>query len=114
MAFRARLLAFILALSFLQLTPAYAAVDEDWTTPIPPFQIADGLYYVGSRDLAAYLITTPQGDILLNANYISSPPQIRHSVEQLGFNWRDIKILLISHAHVDHAGGAAEILRQTG
>ena len=56
----------------------------------------------------------PPGDILINANYTSSPPQIRHSVEQLGFRWRDIRILLISHAHVDHAGGAARILRETG
>lgn len=89
-------------------------MNRDWTTPIPPFRIADNLYYVGSRDLAAYLITTPQGDVLLNANYTTSPPQIRHSVEQLGFRWRDIRILLVSHAHVDHAGGAAQILRETG
>ena len=101
-----------LALSLLSL-PASAA-DPNWTTPVAPFKIADGLFYVGSRDLAAYLITTPQGDILVNANYTSSPPQIRRSVETLGFHWRDIKILLISHAHVDHAGGAGQILRETG
>ncbi len=93
---------------------ARAAVHADWTTQIAPFRIADNLYYVGSQDLAAYLVTTPQGDILLNANYTSSPPQIRSSVEKLGFHWRDVKILLVSHAHVDHAGGAAEILRETG
>ncbi len=93
---------------------AGAAVDKDWTTAIPPFQIGDNLYYVGSRDLAAYLVTTPQGSILINANYTSSPPQIRHSVQILGFRWRDIRILLISHAHADHAGGAAGILRETG
>ncbi len=90
------------------------AVNPDWTTPLAPFRIADNLYYVGSRDLAAYLVLTPAGDILINSNYTSSPPQIRHSVEQLGFRWSDIKILLISHAHVDHAGGSAAILRQTG
>ncbi len=94
--------------------PAHGAVNADWTTPVAPFRIADNLYYVGSKDLAAYLITTPGGDILLNANYTSSPPLIRRSVEKLGFHWRDIKILLVSHAHVDHAGGAAEILRETG
>lgn len=94
--------------------PCAFAVNADWTTPIPPFRIADNLFYVGSRDLAAYLITTPQGNILLNANYTSSPPQIRHSVEQLGFHWKDTRILLISHAHIDHAGGAAQILRETG
>ncbi len=91
-----------------------AAVNPDWTTALPPFQIADGLYYVGSRDLAAYPVTTPAGNILINANYTSSPPQIRRSVEQLGFPWRDTKVLLVSHDHVDHAGGAAEIVRETG
>jgi metallo-beta-lactamase class B len=83
-------------------------------TPIAPFRIADNLYYVGSQDLASYLIVTPAGDILINANLASSPPLIRASIEQLGFHMRDIKILLISHAHFDHDGGAAELLRLTG
>lgn len=90
-----------------------AADHPEWTTPLPPFRIADNLYYVGSRDLAAYLITTPAGNILINANLESSPPLIRASVEQLGFAWKDTKILLNSHAHSDHVGGAAEILRET-
>lgn len=114
MRYLARPLALLSLFILLLLQPARAAVNQDWTTPIVPFRIADNLYYVGSRDLAAYLVTTPEGDILLNANYTSSPPQIRHSVEQLGFHWHDVKILLISHAHVDHAGGAAQILRETG
>ena len=92
---------------------AHAQSHPDWTTPLTPFRIAPNLYYVGSRDLAAYLITTPAGDILINSNLTSSPPQIRHSVEQLGFHFSDIKILLISHAHSDHAGGSAAILKQT-
>jgi metallo-beta-lactamase class B len=90
-----------------------AQQNPDWTTPLAPFRIAPNLYYVGSRDLASYLITTPAGDILLNSNLASSPPQIRHSVEQLGFHFSDIKILLISHAHSDHASGSAAILQQT-
>jgi metallo-beta-lactamase class B len=89
------------------------AVPADWTTPIAPFKISDSLYYVGSRDLAAYLIVTPQGNILINANLESSPPQIRRSVEQLGFRWTDTKILLSSQAHYDHAAGAAEVLQET-
>ena len=93
---------------------AYAGTNPDWTTPLAPFRIADNLYYVGSRDLAAYLVVTPAGDILINSNIPSSPPLLRRSVEQLGFRWSDIRILLISHAHVDHAGGSAAILRQTG
>jgi metallo-beta-lactamase class B len=92
---------------------ASAQSHPDWTTPLTPFRIAPNLYYVGSRDLASYLITTPAGDILLNSNLASSPPQIRHSIEQLGFHFSDIKIL-ISHAHSDHASGSAAILKQTG
>jgi metallo-beta-lactamase class B len=106
-----------LLLTFALLLPAAqqprVVIRPEWTTPLSPFQIADNLYYVGSQDLAAYLITTPQGDILINSNLPSSPPLIRHSVEQLGFHWSDIKILLIGHAHSDHAGGSAQVLRET-
>jgi metallo-beta-lactamase class B len=93
---------------------ARAQVNPEWTTPLPPFQIADNLYYVGSQDLAAYLVTTPAGNILINANLETSPPQIRASVEKLGFRWADTKILLNSQAHFDHMAGAAQILRETG
>jgi metallo-beta-lactamase class B len=91
-----------------------AANPPEWTRSMPPFRIAGNLYYVGSEDLAAFLVVTPKGNILINSNLASSPPQIRHSVEQLGFHWRDTKVLLISHAHSDHAAGSAEVLRQTG
>ncbi len=93
--------------------PALAQTNPAWTTPLPPFQIADNLYYVGSEDLAAYLVTTPAGNILINANLETSPPQIRASIETLGFRWADIKIMLNGQAHFDHMGGAAEILRET-
>jgi metallo-beta-lactamase class B len=93
---------------------ARAQMNPEWTTPLPPFQIADNLYYVGSQDLAAYLVTTPAGNILINANLETSPPQIRASVEKLGFRWADTKILLNSQAHFDHMAGAAQILRETG
>ncbi len=88
-------------------------MPADWTTPLPPFQIADNLYYVGSRDLAVYLITTPSGNILINAGIETSPPLIRASVEKLGFRWKDTKILLNGQAHSDHMGGAAQVLRET-
>lgn len=94
--------------------PALSADDPNWTTPIAPFHIAGNLYYVGSKDLASYLIVTPQGDILINSNLESSVAQIRRSVEQLGFRFTDIRILLISHAHWDHDSGSAEVKRQTG
>ena len=98
---------------FLALT-ARAEVSPEWTMPLPPFQIADNLYYVGSQDLAAFLVTTPAGNILINANLETSPPQIRASAEKLGFGWADTKILLNSQAHFDHMAGAAQILRETG
>ena len=85
----------------------------DWMTPIAPFKIADNLYYVGSRDLASYLIVTPQGDILINSSLEGSPALIRKSIEQLGFRFTDVHILLISHAHWDHDAGSAEVKRQT-
>lgn len=95
------------------LAPAQAAPNPAWTRPFPPFRIAGNLYYVGSEDLASYLIVTPKGDILLNSNLESSPPLIRKSIEALGFHFSDIKILLISHGHYDHCAGSAEILRET-
>ncbi len=88
-------------------------VPDSWTTPLEPFQITDDLYYVGSQDLASYLVVTSEGNILINANLASSPTQIRASVEKLGFGWTDTRILLNSQAHSDHMGGAAAIVRET-
>lgn len=92
---------------------SHAAADPAWTTPIAPFQIADNLYYVGSQDLASYLVVTPKGNILINANLETSPSQIRASVEKLGFRWSDTRILLNSQAHFDHMAGAAVVIRET-
>ena len=72
------------------------------------------MYYVGSRGLASYLITTPAGHILINSNLKTSVPLIRASIEKLGFHFEDVKILLISHAHFDHDAGSAEIKKLTG
>src|SRR5947209_2981164 len=91
-----------------------AANPPEWTRPFPPFHIAGNLYYVGSEDLAAYLIITPKGNILINSNLESSPAQIKQSVEVLGFKFADTKILLISHAHFDHCAGSARIVKMTG
>ncbi len=88
--------------------------NPEWTTPFPPYRVVGNVYYVGSKDLASYLITTPQGHILINSNLKSSVPLIRKSVEALGFRFSDVKILLISHAHFDHAAGSALIKQQTG
>jgi metallo-beta-lactamase class B len=101
----------------LLLVPAsllWGAPHPEWTTPVAPFRIADNLYYVGSQDLASYLVVTPKGDILINSSLESSPALIKKSVEQLGFHFSDIKILLISHSHGDHDAGSAEVKRLTG
>jgi metallo-beta-lactamase class B len=95
-------------------TPAFAQGNPGWTTPVAPFRIADGLYYVGSQDLASYLVVTPAGNILINSSLESSPALIRKSVEQAGFKYGDIKILLISHAHGDHDAGSAAVIDETG
>jgi metallo-beta-lactamase class B len=86
----------------------------DWTNPFPPYKIIGNIYYVGSQGLAAYLITTPQGNILINSNLEKSVPQIRESIEKLGFHFSDTKILLISHAHWDHCSGSATVKELTG
>jgi metallo-beta-lactamase class B len=87
---------------------------SDWTNPFPPYRIIGNIYYVGSRGLASYLITTPQGNILINSNLEKSVPMIRESVEKLGFHFSDTKILLISHAHWDHCAGSAAVKELTG
>ena len=104
---------FKLALAVFLLA-AVAAADATWTEAFPAYRIVGDLYYVGSRGLASFLIATPQGNILINSDLISSPPLIRASVEKLGLHWRDTKILLISHAHYDHCAGSAAVKRQTG
>jgi metallo-beta-lactamase class B len=91
-----------------------AQINPDWRIPFPPHRVIGNLYYVGSRDLASYLITTPQGNILINSSLESSVPLIRASVEKLGFRFTDIKILLISHAHWDHCAGSALLKELTG
>jgi len=90
------------------------AQDASWTTPFPAFRIADNLYYVGTKGLASYLVTSPRGHILINSDLESNVPQIKASVEQLGFKFNDIRILLISHAHWDHDAGSALVKRMTG
>lgn len=104
-------------LTFVILTAAIWARGQsfsDWTEPFPPHKVAGNLYYVGSAGLASYLITTPEGHVLINSSLEESVPLIRASVEKLGFKFTDIKVLLISHAHSDHCAGSAEIIRLTG
>ena len=105
-------LGLILALALA--SSALAQDNAEWTEPFPPFRIAGNLYYVGSKGLANYLITTPQGNILINSDLESNVPLIKASIEKLGFQFDDTKILLISHAHWDHDAGSAKIKEMTG
>jgi len=107
------LLSRLLLVLFCTSTLVHAKTNPSWTTSIAPFRIADNLYYVGSQELASYLVVTPKGNILINASLATSPLQIRASVEKLGFRWTDIRILLNSQAHADHMAGAAEVIRET-
>jgi metallo-beta-lactamase class B len=103
-----------LALIALLVGSASAQSPSDWLEPYPPFKVAGPLYYVGSKGLASYLVTTPQGHILINSSMEANVPLIQASVEQLGFKFTDIKILLISHAHWDHDAGSALVKKLTG
>jgi metallo-beta-lactamase class B len=107
-------LATLLLLASALAPSALAQNNPDWTEPFPPFHIAGNLYYVGSRGLASYLITTPAGNILINSDLEANVPMIKASIEKLGFKFMDTKILLISHAHFDHDAGSALIKESTG
>jgi len=86
----------------------------DQSTAFPPHKIVGNIYYVGTRTLSSFLIVTPAGDILLDSTYERNVPVIRGSVEQLGFKFSDIKILLGNHAHGDHQEGDAMVKQLTG
>jgi metallo-beta-lactamase class B len=111
---KSRLLAFAAVNVLLLGASAFAQPRPEWTREFPPFRIAGNLYYVGSEDLASYLLVTPQGDILINSNLVANVPQIKKSVETLGFHFTDVKILLISHGHYDHCAGSADVKKLSG
>ena len=90
------------------------SIDPEWSKPFPPFRIAGNLYYVGTYDLACYLITTSRGNILINTGLAASASQIKNNIETLGFNFADTKILLTTQAHFDHMGAMAAIKKATG
>jgi len=87
---------------------------DDQTAQFPPHKIIGNVYYVGTTSLSSYLVVTPQGNILIDSTYERNVPTIQKSVEQLGFKFSDIKILLGSHAHGDHQEGDALVKQLTG
>jgi metallo-beta-lactamase class B len=82
--------------------------------PVKPYRVIGNIYYVGASEVSSFLITTPNGHILLDSGFLETVPQIKQNVAQLGFRLEDIKILIHSHAHYDHVGGLAELKRLTG
>lgn len=91
--------------------PALPSTASDWTTPETPFKIVGPIHYVGTKDLAAYLIATPDGHILLDGAVPSMAGEIEKSIRTLGFKPEDIKVLLITQAHFDHAGTLAHFAK---
>jgi len=87
---------------------------QQWNRPFPPHRVIADIYYVGSNEIAQFLITTPAGHILLDTGFEASVPRLRENIESLGFRYRDIKLILTSHAHIDHVQAHALVRRETG
>ena len=87
---------------------------KEWSQATEPFRIAGNLYYVGTYDLASYLIVTNAGSILINTGLANSLPIIKQNIKTLGFDYKSIKILLLTQAHFDHTGAIAAIKKETG
>ncbi|MFZ5497213.1 MAG: subclass B3 metallo-beta-lactamase [Verrucomicrobiota bacterium] len=87
---------------------------ESWKAPVPPRHLGGNRYYVGASGVSSWLITTPAGHILLDTGFEDTVPHIQRGVEQLGFKLADIRLILSSHAHIDHVGGHARMKTLTG
>src|SRR5437016_11419761 len=91
-----------------------ATFHGEMSQPVEPFRIIGNIYYVGARNIASYLITTPEGDIMIDTGTKEMHDVIRANVATLGFKLQDIKILLSGHAHFDHVQGHAAMQKATG
>lgn len=94
--------------------PALAQQPAAWSEPTPPFRITDGVYYVGTKGLASYLIVSDREAILLDATLNDNATAIEANIRALGFQLTDVKLILNSHAHFDHAAGTAALKKSTG
>jgi len=105
----------VAAVGWLGMVSAASAGDPpEWSAPVRPFQIAHGIYYVGTQGLAAYLIVSSQGAILLDATTAGNAALVERNIETVGVGLRDVKLLLSDHAHSDHVGALAKIKQDTG
>ena len=85
------------------------SVSRSWNQPVEPFRIIGNLFYVGASEVASYLVATPKGHIIIDGGFVETAPMIRANIEKLGFHFEDVRILLSTHAHFDHAGGLAAL-----
>ncbi|HTQ15269.1 MAG TPA: subclass B3 metallo-beta-lactamase [Rhizomicrobium sp.] len=107
--------AFGLALLWTAAAGAAPAFDvAAWDRPMAPFHVAGPIYYVGTAELGVYLIATPGGEVLIDGGMQSTVPQIEANIRTLGFDIREVRLILNSHAHFDHAGGIAQLKRDSG
>ena len=104
----------LLALALLLPRLATAQRDPDWVAPQQPFRIYGNTYYVGTHGLSSILVTSPSGHILIDATLAENAPAIMEHIRALGFRVEDVKLILNSHAHYDHAAGTAAIQRASG
>jgi metallo-beta-lactamase class B len=93
---------------------ALAPAVPEWNRAVEPFEIAEGLYYVGASEATSYLFETEAGLVVLDGGFAETASQILSNVQKLGFKLEDVKVLLSSHGHYDHAGGLGELKRKTG
>src|SRR5260370_18060402 len=107
-----RLISLLMFGCFALASPVLAQGDPNWTRPFPPFRIVGNIYWVGSYDLSTYLITTPQGHILINTGVGDTAKQLKASVEQLGFKITDTKILTPTHAHFTHLAAIPDLQKR--
>jgi metallo-beta-lactamase class B len=91
-----------------------AAQPPAWTQPVRPFRIAPSIYYVGTKGLAAYLITSKEGAILLDGTLQENALVIERNIEAVGVPLQQVKLIVSDHAHSDHVGAIAQIKRDTG
>jgi len=94
--------------------PAESSSRARENAPVEPFRIIGNIYYVGAADVTSFLITTPQGHVLIDGGFVETAPLIRNNIEKLGFQMKDVRVLLNSHAHFDHAGGLALLKQWSG
>jgi metallo-beta-lactamase class B len=104
----------LLALAACTALPAFAVDTAPWTQPAEPHAIYGNTYFVGTRGLTAVLITSPQGHVLIDGPLDENVPRIEANIRKLGFRVEDIKLILNSHAHFDHAGGIARLAKDSG